>query len=127
MQRGLVVAVLTSIVTLETPAVAQPLLSPDMPVDLPVPAAALGHQVRPAIAYGGGVFLAVWEDITSSSATDIRGLRFTPEKLVDGVPLVIASTGGQLKTPDVAFDGTTFRVVYADQAGGPAQIATVTV
>ncbi len=129
MRSGLVIAVVGGILCVPV-ARAQPVLSMDLPVDAPKLAAQVGDQQRASIAYGGGVYLAVWADLLPgvSGISNIRGVRFTAAGTVIDFPaLAIATGSGQLLTPAVAFDGSKFLVTYSDAGGGTPQIASVLV
>jgi hypothetical protein len=74
MQRGLMVVVLTSIVTLGAPVVAQPLLSPDMPVDLLDGSSSKGSRPAPK----GGLSLTGHFGVRVLSLTGHFGVRVCP-------------------------------------------------
>ncbi len=78
------------------------------------PTEALSNR-NPRVAAGNGRFLVVWEE--DRSPTDIRGA------LVDGAGTVLkqwfVSIGEDYQlTPDVAWNGTQFFVVWSDQVDG---------
>ena len=81
------------------------------------------YQGQPAVAYDGTGFLVVWDDERSGSSEDIYGARVTPEGTVlDSAGIVISQAGYDQQHPDVAFDGTSFLVVWADGRNDPSDI-----
>ena len=73
----------------------------------------------PAVAFGGGNFLVVWQDYRSSSSYDIYGTRVTPGGLVlntDGI--VISEAPDRQCNPVLGFDGANFLAVWEDYRGG---------
>jgi len=81
--------------------------------------AASGAQTSPAVAYGGGEFLLVWEDGRSGQV--IYGARVTPQGTVlDPGGILIASGPAAMSTPAVTFDGSDFTVVWMDDRPGAA-------
>jgi phosphoribosylformylglycinamidine (FGAM) synthase PurS component len=74
---------------------------------------AAGFQWSPALAFDGANFLVVWED--HRSGPDIYCARVTPQGVVldpDGIVISQAANGQEY--PAVAFDGTSFLVVWLD-------------
>jgi len=79
---------------------------------------AAGSQAHPAIAFGGGCFLVVWEDHRGSSR-DIYGARVTPAGAVlDKSGIAISSAADSQVSPAVVFDGADFLVVWRDCRSG---------
>ena len=75
---------------------------------------ASGHQVTPAIAVGGGVALAVWQD--GRTEASIYGARIAASGAVldaGGIPVAVAA--GIQAAPAAAFDGAAFTVAWQDQ------------
>ncbi|NPV13775.1 hypothetical protein HPY86_02450 [candidate division WOR-3 bacterium] len=74
-------------------------------------------QLEPACAFDGKNFLVVWQEYRRSSVNaDIYGARVTPEGAVlDTNSIPITTRGGHQINPAVAFDGTNYLVVWADQ------------
>jgi hypothetical protein len=103
-------------------ASAQPVLTPDMPVDAPLVTASLGDQGYAALAYGAGTYFAVWQDgFASNLPTAIRGARFAADgSMLDDPAITIADPGQPLALPAVAFDGAHFFVVWQ----GPSTLST---
>ncbi len=83
-------------------------------------------QVAPSVAFDGVNYLVVWQDKRNNAITkeDIYGARVAPTGVVldlTGFPISTVALS-QLK-PSVAFNGTTFLVVWEDgRAAGPADI-----
>jgi len=74
-------------------------------------------QKRPRVAFGGGVFLVVWQELFDGTDYDIRGVRVTPDgQILDPEGISIAKGALNQVTPDVTYDGTNkkFFVVWAD-------------
>jgi hypothetical protein len=80
----------------------------------PIPiAVAPGEQSEPAVAFDGTRYLVVWEDHRTGGDRGILGARVTPAgTVVDPVPITIAAATYHQRSPSVAFDGTTFLVVW---------------
>jgi hypothetical protein len=83
-------------------------------------------EAQARVAFGGGTFLVVWaETDRSSGARDVRGARVSPSGAVldpGGIPM--SSAAGAQTTPDVAFGGSSFLVVWGDTRAdtvGPPQ------
>ncbi len=85
---------------------------------LPICTAA-GDQLSPAATADGSDSFVVWQDGRNvDTAPDIYGARVTSGGVVsdpNGIP--ISATLGVQATPAVAFNGTNFLVVWADQRG----------
>lgn len=74
-------------------------------------------QKRPRVAFGGGVFLVVWQELSENTDYDIRGARVTPDgQILDPEGISISAGPHNQVTPDVTYDGThkKFFVVWAD-------------
>lgn len=74
-------------------------------------------QQRPRVAFGGGVFLIVWQELSDNKDYDIRGVRVTPDgQILDSEGIFITKGALNQITPDVTYDGTNkkFFVVWAD-------------
>jgi hypothetical protein len=70
----------------------------------------LGHGTSPGIAYGGGCYLIVWKDDSTTLAARVT-LEGVP---LDSLPIVLSGPEGSLSTPTVAFGGLAFLVVWQD-------------
>ncbi|MBN2466134.1 hypothetical protein JXD38_10990 [candidate division WOR-3 bacterium] len=74
--------------------------------------AAQGSQYFPAVAFGGGSFLMVWQDDRGGV---IFGARVTPQGAVlDSLGILITQAPGDRSSPDVGYDGTNFLVVWEE-------------
>jgi len=72
-----------------------------------------GVQERPRVAFGGGVFLIVWQDFRSGKDYDVLAARVTPEgKVLDAEPLAVAVGPRTQALPAAASDGTGFLVAW---------------
>ncbi len=67
------------------------------------------YEVRPAVAFGGGCYLAVWSDADSVSAKRITSTGV----VLDSMPLRIADPGKPEYYTDVAFGDSLFLVVWS--------------
>ena len=77
-----------------------------------------GVQVRPRVAFGGGVFLVVWQDFRSGRDFDVLAARVSPEgKVLDKSPIALGAGAGNQVLADVASDGKGFLVVWQGFVG----------
>ena len=73
------------------------------PGGIQVAAAKTGVQEHPRVAFGGGVFLVVWQDLRNGKDADVLAARLSPEgKLLDAEPIPLAAGPGMQALPDVA-------------------------
>lgn len=80
--------------------------------------AGAGVQERPRVAFGGGVFLVVWQDSRNGRDYDILGITVNPDgRLSLDQPVVIAGGPRNQVLPDVASDGKGFVVVWQGLSG----------
>ena len=95
---------------------ARPSVSREFPGSDPVTSSAPDIQTAPAVAWGTGSYLVVWQDDRNgSSDTDIYGARVSPGGTVlDVAGIPIANAARRQVRPGVAFDGTNFLVVWQD-------------
>jgi len=83
------------------------------PVGFEIAPSATGVQENPRVAFYGGVFLVVWQDLRNGKDDDILGARISMTgKLIDTKPLVIASAPRSQVMPDVDADDEGFMVVW---------------
>ncbi len=76
-------------------------------------------QERPRIAFGGEVFLIVWQDLRNEKDWDVYAARVTPEgKLLDPGGFLVSGGPHNQALPDVAWDGKAFQVVWQDYRCG---------
>ena len=76
---------------------------------------ARNSQANPAVGFDGAKFLAVWEDYRRGTYSDIYGARVTPEGTVlDTGGIVITQATKYQYAPVLAFDGSSFLVVWED-------------
>jgi len=74
-------------------------------------------QKRPRVAFGGGVFLVVWQELSENTEYDIHGVRVTSNgQIMDPEGISISADPHNQVTPDVTYDATNkkFFVVWAD-------------
>ena len=104
--------VLSAVALWAAPAAA---LTAGEPVALPAQAF---EQQAPAVAFGDGVYLVVWQSEDGPRA-DVHGARISAAgELLDEVPLAIATAPERQKRPRVAFAGGVFLVVWEDLRSG---------
>ncbi len=100
------------------PATLDPLISPEFGMDTPVVGPASFYQNAPVIAAGSGDYLVVWSDWRGGTDADIFGTRVSSAGVVlDQAGIAISMAAGNQLAPAVAFDGTSWLVVW-DDAGG---------
>ncbi|MBM4041117.1 MAG: hypothetical protein FJ290_21665 [Planctomycetes bacterium] len=72
-----------------------------------------GVQEYPRVAFSGGVFLVVWQDMRNGKDCDVLAARVSPEgKVLDPQPIAIAAGPRTQAMPDVAADDKGFIVVW---------------
>jgi hypothetical protein len=83
-----------------------------------VVSAAKDDQERPKTAFGGGVFLVVWQDLRNEKDYDVYAARVTPEGKVLDVDGILISGGAHNQVrPRLAFDGENFVLAWQDARG----------
>ena len=83
---------------------------------------AASYQYSPAAAYDGTNFLVVWQD-SRNGLSDIYGARVTPAGgVLDPAGIAISMAANIQYSPAVAYDGTTFLVVWQDYRNDTADI-----
>ena len=76
-------------------------------------------QFAPSPAFDGTNFLVVWADRRSGVEYDIHGARVTPSGVVlDPTGVLLSGATGRQGEPTLAFDGTTYLVVWFDERDG---------
>jgi hypothetical protein len=76
-------------------------------------------QQRPRIAAGKDVALVVWQDLRNGKDWDVYAARVSPEgKVLDPDGVLVSGGAHNQAKPNVAWDGTTFIVVWQDYRGG---------
>lgn len=80
-------------------------------------------QERPAIAFGGGVFVVVWQDLRNGKDWDIYAARVGSDgKVLDPGGILLAGRARSQGAPKIAWDGQTFVVVWMDNFAGQYQV-----
>jgi len=80
-----------------------------------------GVQEQPRVAFGGGVFLVVWQDLRNGKDCDVLAARVSPEgKVLDAEPIAVAADPRTQALPAVASDGQGFLVVWQGLVGDEA-------
>lgn len=86
------------------------------------PAVSEADQRWPAAAFGGGVYLVVWQDgeaMAGVADTGIFAARVSPDgRPLDDKPIPVCTARGFQAYPAVCFDGAAFLVVWQDYRGG---------
>ena len=81
------------------------------------------YDPYPAVGFDGINYLVVWGYAESSGQYDIYGMRVSKDgELLDSEPFIISDATGSQMSPDVAFDGTNYLVVWYDSRGGSYDI-----
>ncbi len=106
------------------PAILDPLIGPEIAVDDPIVAPASGDQTAPAVAFDGANYLVVWQDFRSAvSANDVFGARVTKNgDVLDPSGIAISTAASDQTAPAVAFNGTSYTVVWTDKRSGQLDI-----
>ncbi|MCC7386745.1 MAG: hypothetical protein IT384_33225 [Deltaproteobacteria bacterium] len=104
------------------PAVLDPIISPEIELDEPVPLPAPDGQTNPSATSNGSEYLVVWED-TRSGRSAIYGARVSGTGAVlDPTGILISSSEGLAVYPSVAWGGDGYLVVWIQaEYGGGAQ------
>jgi len=77
-----------------------------------------GVQERPRVAFGGGLFLVVWQDLRNGKHYDVLAARISPEgKVLDAQPISLTAAPRTQVLPEVASDGKDFLVVWQGLQG----------
>jgi hypothetical protein len=97
------------------PAVLDPTVSSEVAADTPVTGPTGANQMHTSIAFGGGMYLVVWDDARDSVDVDIWATRLdTAGTILDPLGIRIAATAGSQTNPAVAYDGSRFVVAWED-------------
>lgn len=80
---------------------------------------AIDMQTNPRAAFGGGVYLVVWQDMRGGRDWDVFGARVSEAgEVLDPQGIEIASGVGNQALPEVVFNGEDFLVVWQDFRSG---------
>jgi len=72
-----------------------------------------GVQENPRVAFSGGSFLVVWQDMRNGRDCDVLGARVSPEgNVLDAQPIAIAAGPRTQAMPDLAAHNEGFMVVW---------------
>ena len=84
---------------------------------------AMDDQKEPAMAFGAGQYLVVWQDLRNASkGIDVYGARVSAAgNVLDLTGIPISSGAGERSAPAVAFDGKQFLVVWQDRRNSGTQ------
>ncbi|HUT35323.1 MAG TPA: hypothetical protein VNE39_17685 [Planctomycetota bacterium] len=77
-----------------------------------------GVQEHPRVAFGGGLFLVVWQDFRNGKDYDVLAARISLEgKVLDAEPIAVAAAPRTQALPSVASDGKGFLVAWQGMVG----------
>lgn len=80
-------------------------------------------QERPSVAYGGGVFVVVWQDLRNGKDWDVYATRVSSDgQVLDKNGILLAGRARSQGAPKVVWDGKTFVVVWMDNYSGQYQV-----
>ena len=80
-----------------------------------------GVQEQPRVAFGGGVFLVVWQDFRNGKDYDVLAARVSPDgRVLDAEPIAVAVAARTQALPAVASDGKGFLVAWQGLQGEEA-------
>ena len=77
----------------------------------------LGHQRIPVVRYGGGVYLAVWQEVGGTQG-EVRGARITQNGQVLDTGGFSIGVGSLECSFGITFDGNNFMVFWTDPTAG---------
>ncbi|NOJ92074.1 HYR domain-containing protein [Corallococcus coralloides] len=99
------------------PAVLDPIISPELSPDAPVPALTRGPEWNPAVAVGDGVYLVVWA-FHNDVNYDVFGtrVRISDGAVLDLTGLAVATGTSNQINPSVASNGSDFLVAWDENA-----------
>jgi len=76
-------------------------------------------QERPRVAFGGGHFLVVWQDLRNGKDYDVYAARVTPEgKVLDPEGIAVSAEKHNQAKAAVCFDGKDFNLLWCDLRDG---------
>jgi len=76
------------------------------------------EQARPRVAFGGGQFLVVWQDLRSQRDYDVYAARVTPDgKVLDADGFPVTTREKNQAEPAVCHDGAAYQVVWRHYYG----------
>jgi hypothetical protein len=76
-------------------------------------------QAKPQLAFGGGGFLVVWQDLRNGKDWDVYAARVSPEgEVLDPDGFLVSGGKHNQAKPRVVWDGKTFLVVWQDFRSG---------
>jgi large repetitive protein len=106
------------------PAVLDPIIGPEVAVDEPVVGPPGKRSFDPVVAFSGGQYLAVWQDIGFGQTSAIFATRLSSEAVVlDALGIAIAeSSSTGLANPTVAFVDGAYLVAWEDRSGGNSDV-----
>ncbi|HVJ20918.1 MAG TPA: hypothetical protein VM686_36160 [Polyangiaceae bacterium] len=96
------------------PVVLDPLIGPEVAVDVPVSGTASGIQSNASVAYDGTNYFVVWEDYRSWDYPQVFAARVGADgTLLDPTGILISLPGVTSYSPSVVWDGSDYLVVFA--------------
>jgi hypothetical protein len=81
------------------------------------------NQFNPAVASDGSGYMVAWDDRRSTADTDIYAARVASDgTILDDVGIAVSTAADDQEEPAIAFDGTNYLVVWADNRNGSSDI-----
>ncbi|RKH89168.1 HYR domain-containing protein [Corallococcus sp. AB045] len=100
------------------PAVLDPIISPEISPDAPVPTSSRNSESSPAVAVGNGIYLLAWV-INNGTDNEVVGtrVRSSDGAVLDFSGLLLGTGWGPQSNPAIASNGSDFLVAW-DEASG---------
>jgi len=85
--------------------------------------ASLDNCTRPALAFDGTNYLAVWQQSQDDLGDNIIGTRITPGgEVLDPAGIVVSAAPSEQRAPQLAWDGSSYMVVWQDRRNGSEMV-----
>ncbi len=107
------------------PAVLDPVIGPELGMDVPLSTRAWSSREDPAVAFDGTNYLVAWLDHRYAGSTLIYGARVARDGIIidpSGFPISAATDASA--RPAIAFDGTNYVVVWGGAGVRGARVST---
>jgi hypothetical protein len=107
------------------PAVLDPVIGPEIGMDVPVSTRAWSSREDPAVAFDGTNYLVAWSDHRYAGSTLIYGARVARDgTVVDPSGIPISAVTDVSAGPAIAFDGTNYVVVWGGAGVRATRVST---